>query len=478
MVILWLALTISQQPAVGQNIVVVMVDDLDMKTARALYVGGWVPTIESVFSNGTIFTESFVTTALCCPSRATFLTGQYSHNHGVLGNIPPSGGVEPFNDFSTLATALDQAGYYVGHVGKYLNGYGTVPGGDGALDPLYIPPGYDWWAGLVANPQPMYDYEINLNGELVQFGSLASDYQTDVLAALATSFIGSAGRPFFLIVTPAAPHVEPGYELPGCSDPWRNSIRPAPRHLGILDGAVIPRSPAFNEADLSDKPPAIQSLSRMRNQDIACNDQIARDQAESMLAVDDLVAELVAAITATGELNDTIFIFTSDNGYFHGEHRLTQKVFAYDEGIRVPLVIARPGDSTRRIVTDYVLNNDLAPTVAELAGTQMGHAVDGRSLVPLLDGQPIAWRTRFLVEFLGSVQKWPGLPNFQVARSRDYYYAEWSDGALELYDLELDPHQLRSVHTEASYDSVLADMQQKLTDLSTCAGVQCVQAED
>lgn len=405
-----------------QNIVVVMTDDLDFNLAKRLYTAGRLPQIEAALGAGTVFTNSFVTTAVCCPSRSTFLTGQYTHNHGVLGNILPDGGVTRLDDTSTVATWLHDAGYYVGFVGKYLNGYGT--GGSGPLDPAYIPPGYDWWGGVIDPSTRMYDYQINLNGTIVQYGSAPADYQTDVIAGLAADFIATAPEPFFLIVMPTAPHVEVSYGLSGCRDPWRASIRPSPRHIGALAGWSAQRAASFNEGNMTDKPAALRTLAAMTGADMACNDQIYRDRAESMLAVDDLIGTVAGALGGGGYTDRTTLIFTSDNGYYHGEHRLTQKLFGFEEGIRVPLMIKQPASTSRQIVRAVVLNNDLAPTIADLADATPARVVDGRSLLPLIANPSIPWRDTFLVEYLGRVASWPGLPNFQSVRTPNHYYSE------------------------------------------------------
>lgn len=477
-IIITLALFKSDRPLSGQsgyNIVFVMVDDLDTGMSKALFTGGYLPAIRQYLGDGYIFMNGFVTTSVCCVSRATWLTGQYSHNHGVLGNVPPNGGVTAFDDTNTLATWLDSAGYQTGLIGKYLNQYGS--GGGGPLDPLYIPPGWDEWFALVGDVQRMYGYSMNQNGVLRTYGESSPDYQTDVIAQLSQDFIRAAREPFFLAVTPTAPHVESGYDLPGCTGLWEPSIRPAQRHVGALAHLGAPRPPSFNEPNVSDKPPVFATIPRMTSQDVACNDQIYRDKAESMLAVDDLVGAIVAALDETGQTDRTVIIFTSDNGYLFGEHRLPQKLFGYDESIRVPLIIAYPGGD-RVLVDDIALNTDWAPTVSDIANVSPGLIVDGRSLLPLIETPGVPWRDLFLVEYLGSVGI-AQVPHFRAVRDLGdaAYYAEWADGGVEFYDLALDPYQQRSLHNEPSYAARVADMAAKLRALEGCAGATCMSGE-
>lgn len=390
------AQTGPQQP----NIVVVMADDLSKRELDVALTKGWMPNLKThLINRGTTFTQSFVTNSLCCPSRSTFLTGQYSHNHGVLTNRRPTGGVTVFNDDSTLATWLKQVGYRNCFVGKYLNGYGenTVKD-DPSDDSTYIPPGWDDWQALVKNSTSQYNYTINDNGILFNYGADPAtppeEYQTDVLAQRSVSFINESEvisdiTPFFLFITPAAPHIESNY-----------AIRPAPRHQGSASTIVLAKSPSFNEQDVSDKPTWLQNnFPQLTSSKIEDVQRLYRSKLEAIRAIDDLVGEVVAALAQNGELGNTVLVFTSDNGYLLGQHRLIGKTNAYDGSIRVPLYISAPGFSTGQAVSHFVLNNDLAPTIAEFAGTIPTIPVDGRSLIPLLRNPNLAvWRKRFLIE--------------------------------------------------------------------------------
>ncbi len=489
------------------NVVVVLADDLDSHSLTRMVGLGLMPQLKSwVMDPGTQFTSSFVTTSWCCPSRATLFTGQYSHNHKVFTNSRPLGGVHRFDDSSSLATWLQQGGYRTGLVGKYLNNYGADNDATTPVDDVgYVPPGWNDWQGLMDQAADglrafrMYGYTINDNGTLVKHGTAPADYQTDVLARRARQFIDEAeaindARPFFLLVAPTAPHLEePAPVQSGCSDTaWDHSIRPAPRHAGTLPGGVqVPRTANFNEPDVKDKPGWFQHVPALTTQDIGCLNRQYRDRLLSLRALDDLVGTLVDALQANGEWSRTVFVFTSDNGFFYGQHRLTDKVLGYEESIRVPLYIRAPGypaQSTARAA----LNNDLAPTVAEFAGITPRLPVDGRSLLPLLRNpfEP-DWRKRFLVEYLGTVEtsRVPPRAPFSAVRTTNLsratppnqVYVEWRDGvgSVEFYDLATDRYQVASRHADPASASVRNMLSGWLGQLRNCGGAgSCRKLED
>ena len=345
------------------NIVVIMTDDQTVESLRVM-----PKTRALIGDKGTTFSNSFVSFPLCCPSRATLLTGQYPHNHGVLDNAPPNGGYSKLNHANTLPVWLQQAGYYTSHIGKYLNGYGLE-------NPNEVPPGWIHWQGLVdPTTYLMYNYTINDNDTLVTYGEAEEDYQTDVLADRAEATIdeGALNQPFFLSIAPLAPHGE-GRRPSG--------PRAAPRHVGAFSREPLPQPPSFNESDVSDKPAAIRNLSLLTASDVARIPQRYRDRLASLLAVDDLVERVVNRLEGTGILGDTVLIFTSDNGFFHGEHRIpAYKRRVYEEAVRVPLLIRGSGFPPGKTANQYAANIDLAPTIVDLAGASAGRVMDGRSL--------------------------------------------------------------------------------------------------
>jgi N-acetylglucosamine-6-sulfatase len=496
----------TQATAARPNVIIVLADDLDVHSLSRMINLGLMPKLKSnVVDPGTQFRNSFVTTSWCCPSRATLLTGLYSHNHRVLTNSRPLGGVHRFDDSSTLATWLQKAGYRTGLVGKYFNNYGSDNDSSTPVDDArYVPPGWTDWQGLQDKAVDghrafqMYDYTINDNGTLVRHGTAPADYQTDVIARRARQFIEDAesrddARPFFLLVAPTAPHLEA--EAPvtsGCSDTeWAKSIRPAPRHIGTLPDTVqVPRPKSFNEADLRDKPSWFQRLPALTTRDVGCLNRQYRDRLASLRAVDDLVGGLVTTLQRLDEWSRTVFVFTSDNGWFYGQHRLTDKVLGYEESIRVPLYVRAPGFPSHA-TTRAALNNDLAPTVAEFAGIAPGLAVDGRSLLPLMrNPTENQWRKRFLVEYLGTVQtdQVPPRVPFSAVRTTtlsratppDQFYVSWRDGlgSEEFYDLRTDPAQVDSQHGNPGWASVRNMLAAWLADFRTCARGRCQALEN
>jgi N-acetylglucosamine-6-sulfatase len=474
------------------NIVVVMVDDLDSRAFARLLSLGLLPNIQtSVVNRGVSFANSFVTNSLCCPSRATFLTGQYSHNNGVLSNAPPNGGVAALDDTSTLATWLRAAGYRTSFVGKYLNYYGVSDiNRDGTIDMQdvrYVPPGWDDWQALVdPSTYLMYQYTINDNTNLVTYGTAAADYQTDVLAERAARAIDAAeandAQPFFLTIFPSAPHSElwPAIAADTFADVWRWTIRPAPRHLGTITVGVPP-VPSFNEVDVSDKPAWLQVRAPLAPVDMVYAQRKYQDRLASVRAIDDMVGRVVQALTQGDELQNTVIVFTSDNGFFIGEHRMSEKLAAYEESIRVPLVISMPTATGPQASSALVLNNDLAPTIAELAGATPGLPVDGRSLLPVIANPALtSWRRRFLVEHW-AVDVTPmgvhDIPDFAAIRTGPLTYVEYDDGpqSREFYDTSVDPYQMKSLHNDSSADrtSQRQILSQWLAALKTCGGGSC-----
>lgn len=514
------------------NIVVVLVDDLSTDAMKALLDGGWLPEIRThLVDAGVDFKNSFVTNPECCPSRATLLRGQYSHNHQVLANHalnPLHGGIawtgwmpdtdQAGHEDSTIATWLQDAGYRTGFIGKYLNGYGEQAPSTVNDPRTYVPAGWNEWNGLISqSAYSVYNYELNINGEIVHYGEDESDYQTDVLAAQASSFIESAQpEPFFLLVAPLAPHIEvvdPLAPVTGndATGGLGLSIRPAPRHAHLIDGNFdngemppLQMKPSFNENDLSDKPscprplppetPALISdpscVAERPVLDEETNIPALEYQYKSMLAsviaVDDMVGTIVQSLDSVGKLENTVIIFTSDNGWFYGEHRLIGKELAYEESIRVPLIIRAPGGIKGGESQALVLNNDLAPTLADLAGITPPYDVDGASVMPLVDTNPVSsWhgRKRFLVErwYIPSLLKFDA-PTYLALRTKtanqDYtFIATRADPDnfhdvthREFYNLPTDPYQTQSIPLP---DQINSSLENFLLLFRACRGNVC-----
>ncbi|MEV6863018.1 sulfatase [Streptosporangium subroseum] len=447
------------------NVVVIMVDDMN---ASALQ---YLPNVRSLLATpGTTFDNSVVSYSLCCPSRSTFLTGQYAHNHGVLGNKLPDGGYEKLPAAETLPVWLRRAGYTTAHIGKFLNGYGRQR-------PTEIPPGWaEWYGSVDPSTYRMWGYTLNENGTLHTYGAAGVEdpalYQTDVYARKAVDYIerkAPADEPFFLSFAPLAPH---GEGAAAGSDLSQRNPRPAPRHRGDLEGVTLPKPPSYDEADVSDKPAAIRGRPRITpaNEDRIENVRL-KGRLESLLAVDDAVADIVAALRASGELAGTLIVFTSDNGWMQGEHRIQSgKVVPYEESIRVPLIIRGPGLPAGKHVSTIAANVDLAPTILDAAGATAGVTVDGRSLLPIAGDT--ASTARGIVIETGPKQsgKW-----YAGLRAPRWKYVEHSTGERELYDLQQDPYELASVHNDPRYAPTRRALADRLATLRTCAGDVCRQ---
>src|SRR5215213_5101575 len=339
------------------NIVFILTDDMRKDDLK------YMPKTRSVLkAKGLSFANAFVSNALCCPSRATIMRGQYAHNTKVWTNGGSSGGWQAYRNNGlqrdNVATRLDSAGYRTALFGKYFNGYNTTS----------VPPGWDRW---FATEEGYFNYDANDQGTIRHFGTDASDYQTDVLKRRAKAFVGTSvtfGKPFFAYVAPEAPHDAAGQRAPV----------PAPRDRHAYDGLKAPRLPSFNEKNVSDKPPWIRKLPKLSDATKAEIDNRHERRAESLQAVDDLVAGVVGKLRDKGVMGNTYIFFTSDNGWQEGEHRLDfGKWRPYEEDVRMPLVVRGPGVAAGHQSHKLVLNTDYLPTFTDLAGAQAPGYTDG-----------------------------------------------------------------------------------------------------
>jgi arylsulfatase A-like enzyme len=448
------------------NIVFIMTDDQDVTTMQ------YMPKVKALLADqGVTFNNSFVTSSICCPSHVTSLTGQYNFNHGVLNNALPTGGFQKFVDMrtdgdlatqgdeSTLAVWLDEAGYNTARVGKYLVGYPDRS--------TYVPPGWDEWYNSYEGFTSYFGYRLNENGTVVQYGSKVEDYITDVFTAKAVDFINRAeandDQPFFLTFTPTAPHS--GVDRNGAPNP-------APRHVGMFAGVKAPRTPSFNEADVSDKPPPIRNFPLLTSAQIAAIDREYQARIESLQALDEGIGQIIDILAARGELEHTYIIFTSDNGYHLGQHRfLNGKFEVYEEDIRVPLVIRGPGVQAGTTRDQMVVNIDLAPTMARWGSATPDRLMDGQSLTPLLGagGATQNWRTDFLVELYRHLPPMQNGDVIKALRTEHEVYVEYQSGPRELYDLRSDPDQLQNVYATADPGHI-ADLSARLAELATSQG--------
>ena len=461
--------------AARPNVILVLTDDQDLLLGSL----DSMPRLQQLLvEHGTTFSNAFVPVSLCCPSRATILTGRYTHNLRIYTNFPPDGGFKFFKDYgheqATLGVALQRAGYRTALMGKYLNGYPDK------TDRTHVPPGWDEWdVPAAGSAYAHYNYTMNQNGELVRYGKQPADYLTDVLAQRARDFVTRAagdGVPFFLYFAPFAPH---------------KPCPPAPRDAHLFPGVHAPRTPSFNEDNVKDKPKDMRGKPRLTDKQIASIDQLYRRRLQSLQAVDAAIAALVDTLEAAGQLDNTFLLFTSDNGFHMGQHRMWPgKYKPYEEDVHVPLIVRGPGVPAGARVDAFIENVDLAPTIAQLAGARLPVRPDGRSFVPFLAApqqQPADWRQMVFLEqfhFEDAPQGEDDVlePSDQREgeehvthlglRTATYKLVEYGTGELEYYDLVADPYELQSSPRTLSGDQ-LRRLTERVHALAKCRGSAC-----
>jgi N-acetylglucosamine-6-sulfatase len=470
------------------NFVFLLTDDLDAGEISVM------PRLKSLLiDQGTSLSNYNVSVSWCCPSRSTTLRGQYAHNTTVWSNTAPNGGFGRFYgkglEDSTIATWLKGAGYRTGLFGKYLNGYPE----QAPVKKTYVPPGWTTWdVPASGSPYHQFNYTINDGGKLESHGSKPKDYLTDVLNLKARTFVSAPSpKPFFAYIGVYNPHAP---------------ATPAPRHAKLFKGVKAPRTPSYDEQDLTGKPTEVRRLPPVSKKEAATWDALYRNRLRSLQSVDDMIGDLVDTLRASGRLDNTYFVFTSDNGFHIGQHRMPPgKNTAYVEDTRVPFVVRGPGVPAGRTVDQLAGNVDVAPTLADLAGARSPGFVDGRSLVPLMrKGTPNSWRQAFLLEHGHGPGTQPPLKppkngvleppellspstreKFYVApyeglRTKRYFYVEYSTKERELYDLATDPYEMHNLAGDRSppIQSLIASFSARLAKMRACAGKACLAAED
>ena len=455
------------------NIVFVLTDDLSLDLLR------YMPHVLAMEHDGLTFRNYFVSDSLCCPSRASIFTGKYPHNTHVLDNTGHNGGFRAFyrrgEELHTFSLALQRKGYLTALMGKYLNGY--LEGGafgkkkDGAaadVPPAYVPPGWNEWS-TAGWGYPEFNYTLNQGGVLYRFGHQSDDYLTDVLANKGTDFIDAAAQrhqPFFLELATFAPH---------------SPYTPAPRNRHDFPGLKAPRPPNFDRLP-TDAPLWLANHAPLGRHQIAVINRVFRRRAQSVEAVDLMIAEIEATLRSNGLTNDTYVIFSSDNGLHTGEYRLMPgKLTAFDTDIHVPLVVIGPGVRAGSTTSAITENVDLAKTFAAIAGGRMGG--DGHSLLPLFDGRPATdWRNAALIEHHAPLittldpdfqQPASGRPTtYEAMRTPGYLYVEYADGELEFYDLRRDPFELHNIASSLNPQQ-LGLLHTELLAMRHCHGSGC-----
>lgn len=425
------ALVACTSPAVQSSrpsIVFILTDDQRWDTLDGMPI-----VRRDLAAHGVTFSNAFVSNPLCCPSRATILTGQHAHSTGVWQNKGPNGGFRAFRqDGSTVATWLRAAGYHTALFGKYLNRY----------EGTYVPPGWEKWEAIAGSVDPYdqyYNYTLNIDGKLDDRRNGRGDYSTDALADDAVDYIRETPGSLFVYFAPFAPHTP---------------ARSAPRHRDDIPALRPFRPPSFDEPDVSDKPRWVRALDRFSPAQVERIDSLRPRTYGALLSVDEAVGRIVDALEETGRLSNTLIVFTSDNGFLWGEHRFFNKAVPYEEAIRVPLVVRYDrGIDRPRVDPRLVVNIDFAPTFAEFAGVGAPGA-EGMSFLPLLSNPAASWRKDFLVEHANLLR----VPSFCAVRSERYMYIHYLTDEEELYDLENDPYQLENVVGEPRYGDVLAEL--------------------
>jgi arylsulfatase A-like enzyme len=431
------------------NIVLLLVDDMDSASLEHM------PILQAqLLARGASFSSYIASDPLCAPSRASILTGRYAHNHGLFENKPPAGGYREFaeskGEAATVAVGLRAAGYRTALVGKYLNRYPTKG------RQKHVPPGWDDWHALFF-PETYWNYRMNENGRTVPYGDRDDEYQTDVLAARAVQFVKNGDGPFFLYLAPFAPHAP---------------ASPATRHEERFPGLKAPRTPSFDEEDVSDKPARVRARPRLSANALREIDDWHRRRAQTLQAVDEMLGRLLDTLKEKVTLENTYVFFSSDNGYQLGAHRLrSDKGDPYEESIRVPLIVRGPGVAPGSTIAPLAVNVDLMPTFLALAGAPLAPSLDGRSLLPLLRGAPPEdWRRDALVEHWEN--RGSG-PEYVALRSENEIYVEYpASREVELYDLALDPYELKSLHNSAD-PARLKLLAARLAALRDCRGETC-----
>jgi arylsulfatase A-like enzyme len=454
------------------NIVFVLTDDLAWNLVR------YMPHVIAMRHNGMTFSNYYVTDSLCCPSRASILTGRYPHNTRVYSNNPPNGGFILFHnrgeELNTFATTLQHEGYRTALMGKYLNGYQPDDVEEGK-NTSYVPPGWSEW-DVAGNGYPEYGYTLNQDGRLKRYGYAPGEYLTDVLAHKSLRFISSSANrhvPFMLEIATFAPHAP---------------FVPAPRDKSDFTTLKAPRTPAFDAANI-DAPAWLSHYEPLTEPQIEKINSQFRRRAQSVQAVDEMIGAIERELTARGLARNTYIVFSSDNGLHMGEHRLQAgKLTAFDSDIRVPLIVLGPHVPHGRTVSAMTENIDLCPTFDQLAGARAPRATDGHSLMSLLHGGPEKpWPREILVEHRGPdfAPNDPDLPtagsgnppSYEAIRTANSLYVEYADGEHEYYDLRTDPYEIQNIAAELSPTHLLA-LHRTLQRIAHCRGQrQCWRAQ-
>jgi N-acetylglucosamine-6-sulfatase len=437
------------------NIVFILIDDLrwdELGCAGHPFIK--TPNIDRIAREGAMFRNAFMTTPLCSPSRASFLTGQYAHTHGITDNVDRSGASHQLMTFPRL---LDQAGYETAFIGKWHMGNDDKPR-----------PGFDRWVSFKGQGTYL-DPDINDDGKSVK----PKGYITDILNGYAVDFIKRRhDKPFLVYLAHKAIHPEVTQNNDGSVNLADAELFiPAERHKTQYAGKAVARRPNYGRAP--EGKPALQR--RIGNLPPLGPRTVTRDETilgrqRSLMAIEDGVGEILRALEETGQLDNTVIVFTSDNGYFYGEHGLSvERRLAYEESIRMPLLVRYPRMIKAGTVrNEFALNIDLAPTLLSLAGLPVPGNMQGRSLAPLLKGGSASGRNSFLIEYY-SDRVFPRVlqMGYKAVRNRRWKYIHYLElkGMDELYDLKTDPYEMKNLIHHPGAAKALDEMKQEMERL-------------
>jgi N-acetylglucosamine-6-sulfatase len=439
-------------PARPPNIVFVLVDDMrwdEMGVAGHPFLE--TPNMDRLAREGMRFENAFATTPLCSPSRASFLTGQYAHTNGIVDNT-----ARPSHDLPTFPRELQRAGYATGFFGKWHMGNDASPR-----------PGFTHWVAMPGQGEAI-DPQLNVDGAALR----ETGYVTDVLTGYVERFIQRAGsQPFLVYLAHKAIHPNVVQRDDGSTGPVSGQpggFVAAERHRGRYAGREMPRRPNAFKPPV-DKPALMRTIGSLPplGRETATTDEEMRGRAEMLLGVDDSLGRILTALETTGALDDTVVVFTSDHGYFYGEHGLNEeRRLAYEETIRIPLLVRFPSRiRAGSVAREMVLSLDLAPTLMELAGLTPLAGMQGRSLLPIFAGTPGDWRRAFLIEYYSDTV-FPRVHRmgYSAVRTDRHKYIEYRElqGMHELYDLEADPYEEHNLMNSPEAASLRAAMQQEL----------------
>ena len=442
------------------NIVFILIDDLrwdELGCAGHPFIK--TPNIDRIAREGAMFRNAFMTTPLCSPSRASFLTGQYAHTHGITDNVDRSVASHKLVTFPWL---LHQSGYETAFVGKWHMGNDDKPR-----------TGFDRWVSFKGQGTYL-DPDINEDGKYVK----PAGYITDILNGYAVEFIKRRhDKPFLIYLAHKAIHPEVTQNNDGSINVTDAELFiPAERHKRLYAGKPIPHRPNYGRAPAG-KPALQRQIGNLPalGAATATRDESILGRQRSLMAIEDGIGEIFKALKETDQLDNTIIVFTSDNGYFYGEHGLSfERRLAYEESIRMPLLVRYPRlirAGTAR--NEFALNIDLAPTLLSIAGVPVPGNMQGRSLVPLLKGEKVRWRESFLIEYY-SDHVFPRIVQmgYKAVRNSRWKYIHYLElnGMDELYDLKTDPYEMKNLidhgRAQTARDKMTKEMEQLLRETS------------